>query len=100
MAFTALAGFAAGEEPWYYVDAQDLRVINKGWENTLRPYTRIPVGADHISALRAELRSVALRNASLRLGADRPVTFRCVNENAPFPVLPETGRCAYRRGYS
>lgn len=42
MAFTALAGFAAGEEPWYYVDAQDLRVINKGWENTLRPYTRIP----------------------------------------------------------
>ena len=37
MAFAALAGFAAEEEPWYYVDAQDLRVINKGWENTLRP---------------------------------------------------------------
>ncbi len=28
--------------PWKYVDAQDLRVINKGWDNTLRPYTRIP----------------------------------------------------------
>ncbi len=30
------------EEPWKYVDARDLRVINKGWDNTLRPYTRIP----------------------------------------------------------
>lgn len=28
--------------PWQYVDAQELRVINKGWDNTLRPYTRIP----------------------------------------------------------
>lgn len=25
-----------------YVDAQDLRIINKGWENTLRKYTRLP----------------------------------------------------------
>ncbi|MCD8312879.1 MAG: SGNH/GDSL hydrolase family protein [Bacteroidales bacterium] len=25
-----------------YVDAQQLRIINKGWENTLRKYTRIP----------------------------------------------------------
>lgn len=30
------------EKPWRYVDAQDLRVINKGWDNTLRKYTRIP----------------------------------------------------------
>lgn len=30
------------EQPWQYVDAQSLRVINKAWPNTLRPYTRIP----------------------------------------------------------
>ncbi len=30
------------EKPWKYVDAQDLRIINKGWDNTLRDYTRIP----------------------------------------------------------
>lgn len=30
------------ERPWKYVDALDLRIINKGWDNTLRPYTRIP----------------------------------------------------------
>lgn len=30
------------ETPWKYVDAQDLRIINKGWDNTLRKYTRIP----------------------------------------------------------
>ena len=30
------------EKPWRYVDALDLRVINKAWDNTLRPYTRIP----------------------------------------------------------
>lgn len=30
------------EKPWRYVDAQQLRVINKGWENTLRKYTRLP----------------------------------------------------------
>lgn len=28
--------------PVKYVDAQDLRIINKGWDNTLRKYTRIP----------------------------------------------------------
>ena len=45
MAFVACcAAFAADEpeKPWRYVDAQDLRVINKGWKETLRPYTRIP----------------------------------------------------------
>ncbi len=31
------------EQPWRYVDAQELRIINKGWDNTLRKYTRIPV---------------------------------------------------------
>lgn len=30
------------EKPWQYVDARDLRIINKGWDNTLRTYTRIP----------------------------------------------------------
>lgn len=42
----ALAGAAqlaaADEEPWQLVDAQELRVINKGWDDTARPYTRIP----------------------------------------------------------
>lgn len=33
---------AEDEKPWKYVDALDLRIINKGWDNTLRPYTRIP----------------------------------------------------------
>lgn len=44
MTLAALTASAADEkeEPWYYVDAQELRVINKGWDNTLRPYTRIP----------------------------------------------------------
>lgn len=36
--------FAADEpeKPWRYVDAQDLRVINKGWSTTERDYSRIP----------------------------------------------------------
>lgn len=43
----AAAAFSAAkaeepEKPWRYVDASELRVINKGWDNTLRPYTRIP----------------------------------------------------------
>lgn len=44
MASVALCAFAADEpeKPWQYVDAQNLRVINKGWTETLRPYTRIP----------------------------------------------------------
>lgn len=43
--FLSVSLFAADtpESPWRYVDARDLRVINKGWDNTLRPYTRIPV---------------------------------------------------------
>lgn len=32
----------APEKPWQYVDAQNLRVINKGWNDTHGPYTRIP----------------------------------------------------------
>lgn len=41
---SALATFAADEpeQSWQYINAQDLRIINKGWDNTLRPYTRIP----------------------------------------------------------
>lgn len=44
---TALAGSigakaAEPEKPWQYIDAQQLRIINKGWDNTLRKYTRIP----------------------------------------------------------
>lgn len=45
MAFLALMtslGVMAEEESWRYVDAQELRVINKGWDHTLRKYTRIP----------------------------------------------------------
>ncbi len=44
MAAAAFTAFAADqpEKPWKYVDAQELRVINKAWDNTLRPYTRIP----------------------------------------------------------
>lgn len=38
----ALSAADAPEKPWKYVDAQQLRVINKAWDNTLRPYTRIP----------------------------------------------------------
>lgn len=37
-----LSAQTPAEQPWRYVDAQELRVINKGWDNTLRPYTRIP----------------------------------------------------------
>jgi hypothetical protein len=43
LALMALTAFAADDEqPWTFVNAQDLRIINKGWDNTLRPYTRIP----------------------------------------------------------
>lgn len=43
LAATAVASAAEKQEtPWQYIDAQQLRVINKGWDNTLRPYTRIP----------------------------------------------------------
>lgn len=38
----SLGAMAADDEPWQYVDAQELRIINKGWDNTLRKYTRIP----------------------------------------------------------
>ncbi len=31
------------EMPWRYVDAQQLRVINKGFENTERDYSRLPI---------------------------------------------------------
>lgn len=39
---TSLFAADEPEKPWRYVDAQELRVINKGWDNTLRKYTRIP----------------------------------------------------------
>lgn len=38
---TAVAASPA-EKPLKYIDAQELRVINKGWDNTLGKYTRIP----------------------------------------------------------
>ncbi len=41
-AIPAVFGSDAPEKAWKYVDAQELRVINKGWDNTLGPYTRIP----------------------------------------------------------
>ena len=33
---------AAQEKAWKTIDATELRLINKGWENTLTPYTRCP----------------------------------------------------------
>ena len=39
---TAVADNEKETKPWRYVDAQELRVINKGWDNTLRKYTRLP----------------------------------------------------------
>ncbi len=44
LAVAVLSAYAAeeAEKSWRYVDAQELRVINKGWDNTLRHYTRIP----------------------------------------------------------
>ncbi len=39
---TSLFAADEPEAPWQYVDAQDLRIINKGWDNTARHYTRIP----------------------------------------------------------
>lgn len=38
--FTAKADEA--EEPWQYVNAQDLRIINKAFDNTERTYSRLP----------------------------------------------------------
>lgn len=37
-----LSATEENETPWQLVNALDLRVINKGWDNTLRPFTRIP----------------------------------------------------------
>lgn len=37
-----LAAAAQEKVPQQAVDAQQLRIINKGWDNTLTPYTRIP----------------------------------------------------------
>ena len=34
--------FAEDEKSYDYIDASTLRIINKGWDNTLRKYTRIP----------------------------------------------------------
>lgn len=30
------------QTPWQLTDAQNLRIINKGWQNTARTYTRLP----------------------------------------------------------
>ena len=44
-AITILAAqFVYGQHQ--YVDASDLRIINKGWDNTLRKYTRIPANLE------------------------------------------------------
>lgn len=41
---TASVAASAEEEslPWQEVNALDLRMVGKGWDNTLTPYTRIP----------------------------------------------------------
>lgn len=40
----AAASYAADapERPWKYVNAKDLRIINKGWNNTQRDFSRLP----------------------------------------------------------
>ena len=46
IAFSPAAVLAEeAEKPWKYVDAQDLRIINKGWnaEETFGKYTRLPL---------------------------------------------------------
>ena len=35
-------GADAPEKPWRYTDARELRIVNKGFEDTERPYWRIP----------------------------------------------------------
>lgn len=40
--WSATAQDAKEEQPWTYVDAQDLRVINKGFTDTERTYARLP----------------------------------------------------------
>ncbi len=42
----ATAADAEPAKPLKNVDAQDLRIINKGWDNSLRKYTRIPVNLE------------------------------------------------------
>ncbi len=43
VAALAVSAQAENEEPWQLVNAQDLRIINKGWKDTGRDYARIPV---------------------------------------------------------
>ncbi|MBR3765645.1 MAG: hypothetical protein IKL11_00580, partial [Muribaculaceae bacterium] len=33
---------AADEKPVKYINAKDLRIINRGWTNTIRDYDRLP----------------------------------------------------------
>lgn len=45
LVMAALMAFATGwaeDKPWEYVDATDLRIINRGWNCTSSPYTRLP----------------------------------------------------------
>lgn len=53
-----------------YIDASDLRIINKGWENTLRKYTRIPAYLQ--DSVRAELweRSQCSSGIAVRFATD------------------------------
>jgi hypothetical protein len=39
---SALSLKAEDTTPWQATDAQQLRIINKGWQNTAREYTRLP----------------------------------------------------------
>ena len=43
-AFAVLGVYAADEpeKPWRYTDARELRIVNKGFDDTERPYWRIP----------------------------------------------------------
>lgn len=42
LAIATMCGAAEPDKGWQYIDAQDLRIINKGFDDTARDYWRIP----------------------------------------------------------
>ncbi len=60
--FLALASKPA-ERPWRYVDARELRIINKGFADTQGPYTRLPLALK--DSVRPELWRLGLNSAGI-----------------------------------
>lgn len=58
------------EEPWNYVDAKDLRIINKGWENTARTYTRLPAHLEELARPDLWNRSECSSGIAVRFATD------------------------------